>query len=618
LYIKFLNLNDLPIRHKLIIHFLLISILPSICFAILMGWSVNKIIEGQVNANTMQIITKVNESLDYHISEMQDFTYLISFNTEIKNFLNMGGQEKEKDAYGISNFLYGFTTIHPEIAGIIVVNAQGEYRSNEMYVRNNNNITEELWYQAAVKNKGIFKLIGHPKDRNITTHLNYKDDEVISVVRAILDPNTQEVKGVILIDLKLRIIAEAAKNVKLGKTGYLMVLDDAGSSIYTPAHPIVSINFQELLNHDALSHFSTKSNNTKVDIFYGKSAFTEWTTVGVFSKKDTLMEIRETRFYSIVFVFLVCMLGITASYFMSYTLSRPIWQLMSFMRKTESGDLAIRFIGKRKDEVGMLGQSFNRMLEKVNQLIFMVETKERQKKEVALQMLQMNIKPHFLYNTMDTIYWLSRKNGSMEVANVVESLSKLLRVSLSQGNNMITIESEIVHVESYLKIQSIRYKERLYYNIDIDPALKNLYVMKLIVQPLVENAIYHGIKEKAELGFVRVNVNMRDQDVEINVIDEGIGMDDETLTRLRKKLAIIEDNSQESQPIKEDDFSYSYSQETNQNQGGYGLSNVQSRIRLAFGRNYGLTITSQQGVGTTVTILHPGIHRKNEGDNYDV
>ena len=240
--LNWFEMRNLPIRYKLIIHFLLISILPSIGLAGLVDWTAGRIIERQVNDNTLQLIGKVNKTLEFYVGGMQNITYFISFNPQIKRFLDGAEtiQDKANDHYEVRKFLQGFTTLYSEVAGILVVNSDGKYISNEMYARTANNLTQESWYKEAVNNNGIFKIVGHPSGRNVTNHVNYKDSEVVSVVRSILDPVTQKVEGVVLIDLKLRVIAETAKDVRLGKTGYLTVIDNNGENIYSPPRPVIA------------------------------------------------------------------------------------------------------------------------------------------------------------------------------------------------------------------------------------------------------------------------------------------------------------------------------------------------------------------------------------------
>ncbi|SDY31662.1 two-component system, sensor histidine kinase YesM [Evansella caseinilytica] len=600
---KLFEINNLPIRYKLIIHFLLVSLLPSIGLGVLIAWAVDRIIEQQVNDNTLQLIEKVNRSLEYHVDNVQNMTYFISFNPQMEEFFagnidveNLGANEE----YEIMKFLQHFSTLYPEVAGIIVVNSAGDYISNELYPRTARKLTNESWYREAVENQGIFKALGHPPEqRSIASHVNYKEDEVVSVVRAIIDPDTQEEKGVVLIDLKLRVIAEIIKDVRLGKTGYLMVIDDSGEKVYSPAAPMIDDVppevIAEIVNESNYGTFARTINGEKIQFIYRKSPFTNWTTVGVFSTKQAIPEVKQIRFYVISFVFFVCLIGITASYYLSYSMLKPINELMVAMQKAELGDLSSRYNGTRTDEVGRLGRSFNKMLSQIHKLMKLTEKQQRQKREAELHSLQAHIKPHFLYNTLDTIQWMARKKGAMDVAALVDSLSRLFRIGLSKGDMIIPLKDEIEHVQSYLKIQSTRYQDKLNYAITIDPQVENVSVLKIVLQPIVENAIYHGIKERRGPGLIEITAEEHDYNLVITVRDNGKGMAEEQLRELREQLTVF------------------FSNEENRHRNkiiGYGVVNVHARLKLTFGEEYGVNIESELNQGTTVTIIHPILKRR--------
>lgn len=603
-----LEMNNLPIRYKLIIHFLLISILPSLGMGLLVNWTVERIIERQANNHTLQLIEKVNQTMEFYINNMQNITYLIAFDPDVNAFLEGRAKEQgldDNDYYGIRKYLQGFTTLHSEVAGILVVNKNGDYISNELYARSKKSLTEESWYKEAVERKGIFQIVGHPTKRNITSHVNYQDNEVISVVRAILDPGTQEVKGAVLIDLKLRVIAEAAKDVRLGKSGYLMVLNNQGERIYSPAHSQLEELPELWLETSHAGTVARKVNGDRLQFIYRTSPFTSWTTVGVFSTRESVPEYREIQFYVISFVFLVCMLGIAASYYLSYSISRPIHQLMMFMQRAEAGDLTIRRWGERTDEVGMLGRSFYRMLTQINKLLSLTELQEKQKREAELRTLQAHIKPHFLYNTLDTIHWMAHRKGADDVAHVVESLSSLFRIGLSRGEDVISLAEEVEHVQSYLTIQKTRYQDKLNYTLKVASGLEQWHVIKLVLQPLVENAIYHGIKERRGPGHIMIEAAQSGQDLLITVSDDGVGIPEAKLAELRNSLSQTFAGSDENKDMEAH---------------GYGLLNVQERIQLTFGERYGLEIESIAGQGTKVTIRHPLINAslKNESGRHHI
>ena len=311
---------------------------------------------------------------------------------------------------------------------------------------------------------------------------------------------------------------------------------------------------------------------------------------------------------------------------------------MSFMQKAESGDLTIRYWGNRQDEVGKLGRSFNTMLTQINRLITLTEVQERQKREAELRSLQAHIKPHFLYNTLDTIQWMARRRGADDVADVVGSLSKLFRIGLNRGSDMIPLAEEFEHISSYMNIQQTRYSGKISFRLSLDPAAGQLYVLKLMLQPLVENAIYHGIKERRGPGVIEVYAAEKDGVVLLRVSDDGIGITPERLEWLRRKLEVeraqglyadITGGNSDAGPggasfasaagnreeVQAEPVSLAggsprklgTSSSGSEGGSGYGILNVQARVKVAFGDKYGVFIDSEAGIGTVVTILHPVI-----------
>ncbi|MCC3356789.1 cache domain-containing sensor histidine kinase [Bacillus sp. REN16] len=591
---NFIQINNLPIRYKLISHFLIISVIPIICLGMLINWTVGRVVEEQVNKNTLQLISKVNESLEFHLTNMQRITYFISYNNRVQEFFDTKNQmpvQDQTNEFEIQRYLRNFTTLSPEIAGILLVNTSGKYVSNELYAPDSTNLTEESWYKEAIENKGIFKIIGQPKERRISSLVNYKNNEVVTVVRAIMDPITQDVLGVVLIDLKVRTIAETLVDVRLGKTGYLTAIDDQNRAIYQPDDPLIETIPNEWFEGKKSGTFSKEVNSQKLQFIYQKSPYSNWTVIGVFPTKETIYEISEIQFYLVVFVFIILLFGIAVSYVLSISISKPIGQLMTFMRKAEGGELGVRYIEKRDDEIGMLGRSFNKMLKQINELLRLTERHERQKREAEFRSLQANINPHFLYNTLDTIQWMARKQKATDIAEVVESLAKLFRIGLSKGRDIITLDKEIEHIESYLRIQKTRYREKLLYQIDVDEGLGSLYVLKFILQPLIENAIYHGIKERRGPGQILVTARQDKEKLLLAIQDNGAGMSESQLHEIRLALT--------------DAVRITENQGESKNQKGYGILNVQARILLAFGHEYGITIESSENTGTKIELVLP-------------
>ncbi|WP_339178670.1 sensor histidine kinase [Paenibacillus sp. FSL H8-0317] len=598
----------MPLRYQLMLLFLLFAIVPSVGLGLLVNWTVERVVERQVEGHTMQLIGKVNEALNSKMENLQNMTYLIAFDPDIDGFMNdkmppnddAGIESMDMDTitetqqnrlYGIKQTLQGFTTLYPEIAGIVLVNASGDYISNEMYPRAEQSLIQENWYQKASANPGIFMVLGQPKDRNLTTHVRYKDDEIVSVARSITDEASGRVRGVIMIDLKLRSVSQAARNVTLGKSGYVMVTDAEGQSVYKPEHPLIEHIPTDWFPSGESGTFTADTEGGTLLFMYQSSTFTGWRTVGVFPTRDSISEVRQIQFYVVSFVFVVCLFGLSASLWFSRSIAQPIFRLMSYMRRAETGNLRPGRWSDRADEIGMLGNSYNRMLAQIRELISLNELRERQKRDAEMRSLQEHIKPHFLYNTLDTIHWMARKEGAEDVSGMVGALSRLFRIGLSKGQDYIPLHSEIEHMTSYLQIQQTRYRDRLQYTLNIPEDLRNLFVLKLLLQPLIENAIYHGIKGRRGPGHIRVEARLEHNRLLLTVQDNGAGMSNERLAEMQQLLEAPLASLEASSP--------------GMTGKSYGMLNVQARLRLSFGDEYGIVLESQEGEGTSVTIIHP-------------
>lgn len=285
-------------------------------------------------------------------------------------------------------------------------------------------------------------------------------------------------------------------------------------------------------------------------------------------------------------IMLVIMFGGTLffSVIISNSISKPIQQLSGITNQVAKGDLSVRSNIQSGAEVKVLSDSLNIMIQKLSNLIETVKIEQTNLREAELKLLQAQISPHFLYNTLDTIVWLAESGKLEDVVVMVGYLSNYFRTSLSKGKDMITLRDEELHVRSYLQIQQLRYKDILEYEIIIPEELETCRVPKITLQPLVENALYHGIKNKRGKGKITITGRREERSIILTVIDNGIGMSEDRLKQVLKGLELKEEPS-------EKDF--------------YGLYNVNERIRLYYGTEYGLRIRSVHQEGTAVEIHLP-------------
>jgi two-component system sensor histidine kinase YesM len=400
-----------------------------------------------------------------------------------------------------------------------------------------------------------------------------------------VDPNTGKVTGVILLDIKHDIISQSIQSITLGERGFVFVIDDNQNVVYTPPNKITYRVNPLWLSREGQMPVTTRINGEKYQIRQEYSAYTGWKIVGVFSL-DEIMGPINTILYILIscLVFnLICI--IVFSLKISQTITKPIIQLKKLMKKAEAGDLKVRFEVNYKDEVSELGGNFNQMLDRIGDLIQMVYTEQKNKRMAELKVLQEQIKPHFLYNTLDTINWMAREYEADDIVKVVDALTSMYRIGLSHGKDYITLEDEIKYVSNYLYIQKIRYQSKLNYEVSEDPGLLKNEVPKLILQPLIENAIYHGIKTKRGEGhlFIRTT-ELEGNFMELSVEDDGSGIAAEKVEELNRML---------NEPFKA---------EENQS---FGLFYIKERLRIRYGSRFLVQVESSKDVGTKVTIRLP-------------
>ncbi len=278
------------------------------------------------------------------------------------------------------------------------------------------------------------------------------------------------------------------------------------------------------------------------------------------------------------------------SWLISRSIARPIYRLIDVTNQVAKGDLSVRIDHLQGAEVGELGNALNIMIKRIDQLLLAVKQDQAVLREAELELLQSQINPHFLYNTLDTIVWLAEAGEKRQIVELVGALSAFFRTSLSKGAGVVRLEEEVLHVRSYMQIQQTRYQDILEYTINMPAEFNDALIPKITLQPIVENALYHGIKNKRGMGRITVSARREGGDIVISVADNGIGMTPERLEHVAAVLGLPDENAASN---------------TERTRDIYGLYNVNERIRLRYGREYGITLSSVYGEGTLAQIKIP-------------
>lgn len=407
----------------------------------------------------------------------------------------------------------------------------------------------------------------------------------VTVAKVIESPDEHDVLGIMILELD----PELFKELLMGNQGlfqyqYLFIADREGRII--ASNPNIDNGWQKEINEHfeaGVRRFNLNWNRRQYYVCGQYNGLTGWKTYSVIPQERLFPQAKELRSF-IWLVVITCTASIAAVIaLLAYALSRPIKRLSRAMGQVQQGDFTVQVINKRTDEIGELTDSFNYMTDTINTLIRQVYQEKLAQKNAELQALQAQINPHFLYNTLDSINWMLIDRGASDISEIVISLGSLMRYSIEEDSTFVTLEHEIEYVLSYLMIQKNRLEDRLSYQVELDESVRHEKIPKLILQPLIENAISHGIEPLKQTGKITVLIKDDGDEISISIEDNGVGMPPEQLSRLKERLLETEKEG--------------YTQ--------IGVRNVDRRIRLHYGSQYSLRITSKINKGTTINLHIP-------------
>lgn len=403
---------------------------------------------------------------------------------------------------------------------------------------------------------------------------------VVTIAQRMSDGEGNEIQ--VCMDIRFSHIAEYVDNVGIGQHGYCFIMDQTGNLIYHPQQQLINAGLkQENTRYiNGMDNGFFRQDNVIYTVHSLSSG--NWKIVGVSYVDEMITSKLDNMLRIVAFILaFVLLISFLVGFFSSKLISNPANELARAMREFEKD--AENFEYCRVDgtrEITSLSDSFGHMVVQVQNLMEQVREEEVSLRKTELNALQAQINPHFLYNTLDSIAWMCEEGRTQEAINMVNSLARLFRISISRGHELITIEKECQHAESYLRIQKYRYKNKFTYQFDVEPECLLYLCNKITLQPIIENAIYHGL-DMTDEGRIQIGIKARGEDILMYVEDNGVGMDEE-----RCKEILHKESSDRS---------------------GIGIKNVNDRIKIYFGEKYGLTILSEPDVGTRVEILMPKV-----------
>jgi two-component system sensor histidine kinase YesM len=385
-----------------------------------------------------------------------------------------------------------------------------------------------------------------------------------SSVKLLRDPANFRTIGLLVINLKSTIFEQAMNDEE--DSGFI-VLDTSGSqtrSVYAQNAAI-----SELINREdgESAVLDNLHEHGYLTVGY-RNTTTDWTFLHIVKANVLLRDSNRITSVTMLIAAIIALVAIILSLFVSGSITRPLLQLKKMMVDWSKGSgTSMQGTSFEEDEVGAIGETFRKISSENKQLSERLIHSQLKEREAELRTLQAQIKPHFLYNTLDSIYWMAILQNNADIAKMTVALSESFKISLNKGKETIPVFRELEHIEHYMTIQNLRYKSRFRYIVDVDQELMSLEILKLILQPIVENAIYHGLEPKLGEGMIRLTGRMEDGTAIFTIEDDGVGMADTSVTEK-----------------------------------GYGLTNVKERIMLCYGHRSSLHVSSEVGRGTTVEI----------------
>lgn len=574
------------IQSTMLVSFSALMVLAMLVFMVIaMRYTSGTIYENSINYMS-QIIQQVNYDIDTYIEYMENISSVIAKSSDVPRYLFDEDQTEAEMEAEKERILTQFQTImesRDDIYNVAAVAKNGRYIINQGddeltgYV----DIESLDWYQAAMESKsGIAVSSSHVQN---AIQSSYK--WVITLSRALVNNQTGEREGLFFVDLNYSAISDLCNNNSIEEKGYIFVLDAEGNIVYHPKQQLMygglkTENIDAIMECREDSLIIDEGGDSKLYTM-SKSKRTGWTVVGAAYTSELLKNNEQAQMWYLLVASILLLAVIGISSIISREITKPIRSLRDSMRKVQNGQFDTHVEVITENEIGSLGRSFNLMTSEIQALMEQNVYEQKQKRKSELKALQAQINPHFLYNTLDSIIWMSEAGENDEVVEMTSALARLLRQSISNDQEEVELEKEIEYVKNYLTIQKMRYKDKLEFFIYVDPRVAHVPIIKLVLQPLVENAIYHGIKYKETKGNLKIYARPVDGRVEIIVADDGIGMDEDVMEH------IFDEHRKE------------------QKRNGVGVPNVQKRLKLQYGSEYGIRYESVKGAGTKAVITIP-------------
>ncbi len=584
-----INYKPGNIQTTIMIAFSIISALIILSMGIMMYWRFSDISEENIIENNQKLMDQTVESVENYLINMRQISDAAYYYVIKENDVSGNIDEIHKGM----NLLYEANK--DKLRSIAVYNKYGSLMAAEPVAtqKEEPDVTKQEWFiQAMNRMENIH--FSTPHVQNLFDDGTYRYYWVLSASRVVeLTNGTESQTGVLLVDMDYSGISRMMEQINASGNGqYYYLCDGNGNIIYHP-HQVQLDNGMQSESSEKAAASDEKIYDEYMEgmhrkVIVNSISYTGWKLVGVMPYSIFTTRMADIKQFVLVVSLLMAMMLELINQVVSVRISSPIMKLNNSVNKYEEGKEPHIYIGG-SEEIRHLGKSIQESYKQNLSLMKRVVWEQNERRKSELDVLQSQINPHFLYNTLDSITWMIEGEKNEEAAFMITQLAKLFRISLSKGHTIISIRDELQHAQSYMNIQKIRYKNKFEVVFDIDPEILDHCVVKLVLQPILENAINYGIREMDGCGIINVCGKKVDDRIILSVSDNGMGIPDDEIGFLLKDTNRIRKRGS-----------------------GVGLVNVNNRIKILFGGQYGLYIESELDEGTTVYINIPAIEYTEE------
>lgn len=573
---------------KLFIYYFIIIILPCSALGYLFYTQLSRNAMAAFTEQRRELLLQIKDNINIYLTYMDRITESAYYDRGVTDYLSMD-IERDKEKWiqtqkSLENFFNISTSFSENILQIYIVRNDGRYLSINPELKISDMKGEkEKWLQIA-NGKKAFKIIDGDNVKRYNTNTG-KEISVISYVKEVVDYNTRNSIGYIVVDLDFSVVESIYEKLNIDGEKVFYIVDRDGSIITeteSERAAIGSKEFADLINSES-NLLERKEDYTDFMLMKEPLKLGNLYLISVIPRSDILKQMNDTKIYLYLILGITLIFALPISSLLSINISKPIQRLISNMKHVEKGHFDYKCEVAGSQEIVELSNIYNSMVSRIKELINDIKKKEQAKKEVEINALQAQINPHFIYNTLSTIKWMAIIQKNNSIAMILSAFIDIMEYSASFKQSLITLEQEKNFLEKYILIQQARYSGRVSFDIQIPDIFLNYKVLKFLIEPVLENAFFHGIENSNIKGEIKLYVKMSANGLKITVADNGVGMDEEKLQELKQGLK----------------------ERQNRGLNNIGLSNINERIIANYGEEFGIELQSQKGAGTEVQIKVP-------------